>query len=122
MHEAGIAWQVIDACAEYLRQHSASRVTRVGLRVGALASVDPDALRFCFDSLKRDTPLDSAVLLIEWRSRFGCSCERTPVVPGVPAGACPSCGAVESVADACALDIRYLEFDDGTDDENQRSD
>ncbi len=122
MHEAGIACQLIDACMEYLRRHSASRVTSVGLRIGALASVDPDALRFCFDSLKQDTPLDSAVLLIEWRSRFGCTCERTPVVLGVPAGACPSCGAAESVADACALDIQYLEVNDGTDDEDQRTD
>jgi Zn finger protein HypA/HybF involved in hydrogenase expression len=87
MHEAGIAQQVIDACAIHLRRHRASQATCVALRIGALANVDPEALRFCFDSLKKDTPLDSAALLIEWRSRFGCACEHTPVVldglPGV---------------------------------------
>jgi hydrogenase nickel incorporation protein HypA/HybF len=121
MHEAGIAWQVIDACETQLRRHGASQAVRVGLRIGALANVDPDALRFCFDSLKKNTPLDSATLLIEWRSRFGCACDYTPVSLDVQPGVCPSCGAAESFADACALDIRYLEFDDGTDDE-QRAD
>ena len=123
MHEAGIAQQVIDACAVHLRERGASRATRVGLRIGALANVDPEALRFCFDSLKRDTPFDSAALLIEWRSRFGCPCEHTPVVLDAQPGVCPSCGAAESLADACALDIRYLEFEDGTDDgDDQRAD
>jgi len=117
MHEAGIAMQVIDACTDHLRRHRASRATCVGLRIGALANVDPDALRFCFDSLKKDTPLDSAALLIEWRSRFGCSCEQTPVLLDAQPGVCPACGAAESFADACALDIRYLEFDDGTHDD-----
>ena len=121
MHEAGIAWQVIDTCTAHLRMHHAARATCVGLRIGALASVDPEALRFCFDSLKKDTPLDSATLRIEWRSRFGCSCEHTPVVLDVRPGTCPSCGAAESLADAFALDIRYLEFDDGGDDAVQRT-
>lgn len=122
MHEAGIAQQVIDTCAIHLRRHHASQATCVGLRIGALANVDPEALRFCFDSLKKDTPLDSAALLIEWRSRFGCSCEHTPVILETQPGACPSCGAAESFADACALDIRYLEFDDEAEDEDQRAD
>jgi hydrogenase nickel incorporation protein HypA/HybF len=114
MHEAGIAQQVIEACLVHLRQHRATRATCVGLRVGALASVDPEALTFCFDTLKHETPLDSATLRIEWRSLFGCGC----VSPGIDAsrpGVCPSCGAQESFADACALDIRYLEFDTGED-------
>jgi hydrogenase nickel incorporation protein HypA/HybF len=111
MHEAGIARQVIDACAVELRSRGASRATSVGLRIGALASVDPEALRFCFDALKRDTPLGSATLQIEWRSRFGCACEHAAIVLEAQPGVCPSCGATESFADACALDIRYLEFD-----------
>ena len=122
MHEAGIAQQVIEACATHLRAHGASRATCVGLRIGALASVDPDALRFCFDSLKQDTPLHSAALQIEWRSRFGCACARSPVVLDTQPDVCPLCGATESLADACALDLRYLEFDEGSDDDGQYPD
>jgi hydrogenase nickel incorporation protein HypA/HybF len=122
MHEAGIAQHVIDACEIHLRRHSASQAICVGLRIGALAGVDPEALRFCFDSLKEETPLHSAELRIEWRSRFGCSCEATPVVPDAQPDVCPGCGAAESFADACALDICYLEFDDGADNEGQCAD
>lgn len=122
MHEAGIAMQVIEACATHLQELGASHATCVGLRIGALSNVDPDALRFCFDSLKQDTPLASAALLIEWRSRFGCPCPHTPVILEFPAAVCPSCGAAESLADACALDIQFLEFDERCDDEDQHAD
>ena len=122
MHEAGLAQQVIDVCARHALTHGASQVTCVGLRIGALASVDPEALRFCFDSLKRDTPLGSAALRIEWRSRFGCPCDPVRSTPILEPGVCPSCGAAESYADACALDIRYLEFDDGADGDAQHAD
>lgn len=117
MHEAGIAQQVIEACEVHLRRHGASHATGVGLRVGALASVDPDALRFCFDSLKVGTPLATASLMIEWRSRYGCQCAPAALSLAAAPGVCPSCGAAESFDDACALDIRYLEFE-GADDAN----
>ena len=105
MHEAGIAQQVIEACEVHLRRHGATHATAVGLRVGALASVDPDALRFCFDSLKAGTALAHATLTIEWRSRFGCACAATPVRLEAKVGVCPSCGASESFADACRTAI-----------------
>jgi hydrogenase nickel incorporation protein HypA/HybF len=115
MHEAGIAQQVIEACEVHLSRHGAARATRVGLKVGALASIDPEALRFCFDSLKAGTPLATATLMIEWRSRFGCECAQAAVDLAAVPGICPTCGAAESFADACALDIRYLEFEGATD-------
>ena len=87
MHEAGLAQQVIDACAAELRAHGGRYATCVGLRIGALSAVDPDALRFCFDALKLDTPLHRASLRIEWLD-----------------GARP-------FEEASALDIRYLEFE-----------
>ena len=74
MHEAGIARQIIEVCTGQFKAPGAARVTVVGLRVSALSSVDPEALRFCFDTLKRDTSLDAVTLQIEWRSRFGCAC------------------------------------------------
>ena len=85
MDEAGLAQQVIEACASELHAHSGRHAVCVGLRIGPAASVDPEALRFCFDALKQDTPLCFATLDIE-------------------------CPATASPGDAAALDIRYLEF------------
>jgi len=111
MHEAGIAQQVIETCLVQLRAHPATRATTVGLRIGPLSSVDPDALAFAFDTLKQKTPLAFATLRVESRSRFGCLCQQPPADVMTFGGFCPSCGAIESMADAFALDIRYLEFD-----------
>jgi hydrogenase nickel incorporation protein HypA/HybF len=93
------------------RAQGAARVTAVGLRVGALSSVDPKALRFCIDTLKRGTPLDAVTLRIEWRSRFGCACAPTAIELEPLVGCCPTCGAMESYADTTALDIRFLQPD-----------
>ena len=87
MHEAGLAQQVIDACAIELRVRGGRYATCVGLRIGALSAVDPDALRFCFDALKQGTPLASATLDIQWLA------------------------ASDPFEDATALDIRHLEFE-----------
>jgi hydrogenase nickel incorporation protein HypA/HybF len=114
VHEAGIAYQVIEACSQALVAHGGTRATTVGVRIGALAAVDPEALTFCFDALKRDTPLASAALRIEWRSRFGCECRGdTTRMDWRTDGCCPICGAAESLADACAMDISHLEFETG---------
>ena len=91
VHEAGLAQQVIDTCASELRARGAKSATRVGLRIGALSAVDPDALIFCFDALKPNTPLHSASLQIEWRA------------------------ASESFQEATALNLRFLEFDTESD-------
>jgi Zn finger protein HypA/HybF involved in hydrogenase expression len=48
-------------------------------------------------------------------TRFGCECAEAAVDFAVAPGKCPSCGAAESFADACALDIRYLEFEGASD-------
>ena len=85
MDEAGLAQQVIEACASALQARGGRHAVCVCLRIGPAAAVDPYALRFCFDALKQGTPLRFAALDIE-----------------CPASAPPD--------DAAALDIRYLEF------------
>jgi hydrogenase nickel incorporation protein HypA/HybF len=42
-----------------------ARVERVNLKIGRLAAVVPDSLRFCFEIAVKDTPLDRAELHIE---------------------------------------------------------
>jgi len=45
--------------------HRASRVNRIVLRIGALAGVDPEALRFAFEVVSRSTVAEGATLVIE---------------------------------------------------------
>lgn len=67
MHEMGIANSVLEAVHRELDRYPGRRATKVGLRIGTYAAVDPDALRFCFDALKKATEFELLELQIDWR-------------------------------------------------------
>ena len=59
MHELAITQSVVEAVTE---RTGAMPVTTVRLRVGRLAGVVPDAMRFCFELVTAGTPLEGARL------------------------------------------------------------
>ncbi|MGD9172682.1 MAG: hydrogenase maturation nickel metallochaperone HypA [Desulfobacterales bacterium] len=66
MHEMGIALQIADiATASLPADLGEARVVAVNLKIGKLAAVVPDSLRFCFEVAIKDTPLAGAKLAIE---------------------------------------------------------
>jgi hydrogenase nickel incorporation protein HypA/HybF len=66
MHEMGIAIQILEiAAASIPPALKGARVDKVNLRIGKLAAVVPDSLRFCFDIAAKDSALDGAKLHIE---------------------------------------------------------
>jgi hydrogenase nickel incorporation protein HypA/HybF len=68
MHEMGIASSVLDAVHEEMRRYPKHRATKVGLRIGHFAAVDPESLRFCFEALTKNTEFELLELDIEWRA------------------------------------------------------
>jgi hydrogenase nickel incorporation protein HypA/HybF len=68
MHEMGIANSILDGVAKEIGRHPGSRPTKVGVRIGELAGVDPDALRFAFEALTAGTDLAHLQLEIEYRA------------------------------------------------------
>jgi hydrogenase nickel incorporation protein HypA/HybF len=50
MHEMALAQSIVTMVAERARAEGACVVRRVGLAVGALGHVEPEALAFCLDS------------------------------------------------------------------------
>ena len=62
MHELAITQSVVDAVIE---RTGSAPVAGVRLRVGRLAGVVPDALRFCFELVTAGTPLEGAALEFE---------------------------------------------------------
>ena len=66
MHEMGIALQIVEiATASLPSDLGQARVAAVNLKIGRLAAVVPDSLRFCFEVAIKDTPLEGAKLAIE---------------------------------------------------------
>ena len=66
MHEMGIALQIVEiATASLPADMGGGRVAAVNLKIGKLAAVVPESLRFCFDVAIKDTALAGAKLAIE---------------------------------------------------------
>ncbi len=113
MHELGIAASIIERMEQTAREQKA-RVTRVGLRIGELASVDPDSLAFGFEVLTKDTPFEKVKLEIEWRRRRQrcCECGQEFETDAIFT-ACQGCGSLHTVTIAGdELDIAYIEVED----------
>jgi hydrogenase nickel incorporation protein HypA/HybF len=49
MHELALAESILDAVSREMEVYRGTTPIRVGVKVGALAAVDVEALRFCFD-------------------------------------------------------------------------
>ena len=92
-------------------------IYKVGVRIGELAGVDPDAVSFCFEALVRGSDLEPLALEIEYcPRRYQCRILR-PVL-------CRSqekirhvrqCGMKESqFSGGDELELAYLEVENGT--------
>jgi len=114
MHELGIAQSLLDRMKEESKHHGGARITKVGVRIGELSGVDPDALSFGFEALLKDTPLEGAVLEIDFRRRMqrcgacGCEFETDAILT-----ACPDCRSQHTICIAGdELDIVFIELED----------
>ena len=65
MHELGIASAVLDAVKLETTRHPQSVPTKVGVRIGELAGINEDALRFSFEAIVRGTNMQGLQLDIE---------------------------------------------------------
>ena len=94
MHEVGLMTSAIDAVLDQARIHGAKRVHRIVLRIGALAGVEPESLRFAFEVVTRDTLAADAELEVDGvPARAYCAaCAEEFGVDGGAIMACPRCG------------------------------
>jgi len=114
MHELGIANSILDGVAKEIERRPGSRPTKVGVRIGELAGVDPDALRFAFEALTAETDLAQLQLDIEFRApQARCrDCSREYEIHSYEL-ICPAC---QSPNGQCIsgdeLEFAYLEVED----------
>jgi hydrogenase nickel incorporation protein HypA/HybF len=94
MHELGIAQAALEQALEQARQADARQIARIGLRVGVLSGVDPDALQFAFEAILAGTPADGAVIEIASVAAIAhCApCGRDFTAEADPVCECPVCG------------------------------
>jgi hydrogenase nickel incorporation protein HypA/HybF len=114
MHELSIATSILEAVRKERRRLNDARITKVGVRIGELAGVDPEALNFSFEILVKGTDLEPLALDIEFLPRrHTCSECRHEFTVADYQFDCPACG---SQATRCIggdeLELSYLEVEE----------
>lgn len=96
MHEMSLAEGVLQLVEETARREGAQRVKTVVLEIGRLSSVEPEALRFCFEAVTRDSlAADAALTIIDVPGTGWCmACNETVPMTEIY-GDCPQCGGYQ---------------------------
>lgn len=114
MHELSIANSILETVRKEREKLHGARIKKVGVRIGELAAVDPDALSFSFEVLVKDTDLEPLALDIEFLARrHQCShCQHEFIVADCQFD-CPACGSQETrCIGGDELGLTYLEVED----------
>ena len=115
MHELAIANSIVNTVLEEAKKQNFGSVVAVGLRIGALTDVVPEALEFSFSAITAGTLLEGTRLEIEDVPVKGAcnGCGKTFEVERF-CFVCPECSASDiKVERGQELDIAYIEVDDG---------
>jgi hydrogenase nickel incorporation protein HypA/HybF len=62
MHEMSLAESVLEIAEQAAREQGFRRVKAIRLEIGALSAVDPEAMRFCFSAVARNSMAEAARL------------------------------------------------------------
>lgn len=108
-----IAQSLLAIVLEEAQRHQVQRVTKVAVKVGALASVVPSSLTFSFDLIKEDTLAAEAMLEIEQMPAQGvCHACGAAIDMAQPVFACPACGSRDiQLTSGQELYIDHIEAD-----------
>ncbi|MCS5700465.1 hydrogenase maturation nickel metallochaperone HypA [Cyanobium sp. FGCU-52] len=116
MHELSLMEAVRDQALEQAGRHGAGRIVAIRLRIGSLAGVEPEALRFAFTVVMEGTIAEEARLVIEAVPAV-CFCGPCAQPFPAPEGncECPLCGAISlELLQGRELELRSLELEEGS--------
>jgi hydrogenase nickel incorporation protein HypA/HybF len=115
MHELSIVTSIVETVTESLTAYPGARVLEVRLRVGALASVVPDSLEFCYGIASEGTPLEGSRLVVNVLPVVvHCErCAQDAELDGVQSFRCPRCGELSGeIRQGRELEIESIEIDE----------
>lgn len=113
MHEMSLAESVREIIEDSARQEGFRRVKRVTLEIGRLSSVEPEAMRFCFDVVMQGSvACDAELEIIEVGGLGQCTgCKKTASLETLYE-TCPFCGALAmQVIAGDAMKVKTLEVE-----------
>lgn len=112
MHEMSLAEGVMQIVEDAARDQGFDRVTAVILEIGALSSVEIEAMRFCFDAVTRGSIAEGARLEVVQTPGTGWCMRCAKTVPMAALyDACPECGGYQVQATGgTEMRVRELEI------------
>jgi len=113
MHELSIACEIIEIVLKEKESRALGRITEVGIDVGALSGIDPEALAFGFEAATLDTPLAEARLQVKSILASGvCNHCGKSFEAGEFVFACPHCGSSDlKITGGEKLQVTYLKVE-----------
>ena len=94
MHELSIAMSVLEASQRELTRYHGAELRKIRLRIGELAAVDPEALRFSFEAITRETAWACVELELDCVPRTNQCLDCTEQFTVKNGGfTCPKCGS-----------------------------
>lgn len=115
MHELSLTTSIVETVTETLAAYPGARVKEVRLRVGALASVIPESLEFCWGIVSEATPLEGSKLVVQMLPVVvHCEpCGLDAELDGVQSFRCPLCGEIcAEIRQGRELEIDSIEIDE----------
>ena len=113
MHELSLAEGVLQIVEDAARREGFGHVRAVWLEVGRLSSVEPEAMRFCFDAVTRHSVADGARLeIVETPGAAWCMKCSAPTAIAAFGDACQRCGSYQlQITDGTEMRVKELEVE-----------
>lgn len=114
MHELSIADNIINCVKDAAAKRGMKQLSKIGVRIGSLSSVDPEALTFGFDVLKREQGMGDCELVIESvATKAKCRLCANEFAVADFVFVCPQCGSSQcDLLSGQELEIAYYEGDE----------
>ena len=113
MHEMAIAEGILDIALDYAKQNNAKYIGEIGLLIGEMSGVEPEALEFSFRMIAKDTIAEKAVLKLKHVPLIGKSgkCGQEFHIEHYNFW-CPECkDGVLAILSGREMQVEYLEVD-----------
>jgi hydrogenase nickel incorporation protein HypA/HybF len=109
MHEYSIAYDLYATARNAALENHADRVNRIRVEVGAMAMVNPEQVRFLFDTIIEEDPLFSGAVLecniTEPHTQCTCGYRGSELY------VCPSCGALPEFVKGKEIVVTSIEIE-----------
>jgi len=113
MHEFSIVNALLEMCEKNAKEHNASKITKVEIKVGKLSGVEPHLLETAFNTFKEETVCDGADFVMQIQDIVvRCQTCAHEAILASNEFTCPSCHSTElEIIDGEEMYLMHLEME-----------